>query len=140
MPIIRASALTKRPANSAGWRLIVASIALVAFALQSYVTQTHIHLRPALVSSLKLTDDNGVAGKTISGQRTAPKDKAPANDDPLKCPMCQAMGHAGHFVTPSAAALLLPGITVSILPLSVLLHAPRASPSHSWQGRGPPTS
>ena len=44
-----------RPANAAGWRLLVASLALIAFAFQSYVTQTHIHIsQPVSVAASKI--------------------------------------------------------------------------------------
>ncbi|MBV9569849.1 MAG: hypothetical protein JO056_01230 [Alphaproteobacteria bacterium] len=140
MLAIRSIVARKHFATTAGWRTIVAGVALLAFALQSYLTQTHIHLTPALTASTQIAGEKDAADKNFASKRAAPKQKAPANDDPLKCPTCQAMGYAGHFVSPAAAMLLLPGIAVSILPLVVPPLSPRASPSHNWQGRGPPTS
>lgn len=136
----RSISARKHSTIRAGWRTIVAGLALLAFALQSYITQTHIHLTPALTASNQIPGDKDSAGKNIASKQVAPKQKAPANDDPLNCPMCQAMGYAGHFVSPSAAMLLLPGIAISILPLVVPILSPRASPSYNWQGRGPPNS
>jgi hypothetical protein len=133
----------RAPANSGGWRLFVAGLALIAFAFQSYLTQTHIHLAPPVISA----EHGGLASVTKAAEpmvkfdrHTAPKRKAPDDEDPAKCPLCQAVGYAGHFVTPSSAALLLPISAISILPLAITIVSPRESPSHIWQGRGPPNS
>ena len=142
MPLIRRSALSRsRPANASGWRLLVAIVALVAFSFQSFITQTHIHVQGIPVTSgiLQTTDANGLKAVALK-QTPAPKDKAPANDAPLKCPLCQAVGYAGHFVTPSAAALILSTTAISILPLAATILSSRETPSHIWQGRAPPRS
>jgi hypothetical protein len=122
---------------------MVAALALIAFAFQSYVTQTHIHVPPVLGATSKIVPatDAGAAKKSTSTQKHAPNNNGPANDEPVKCPLCQAVGYAGHFVTPSAAsALLLPASAISILPLLLALIPPRETPSHSWRGRAPPRS
>jgi len=73
-------------------------------------------------------------------QRNAPE-KAPPDEDPMKCPLCQAVGYAGHFVAPSATAwILLPSVAISILPMAIAILSPRETISHIWQGRGPPHS
>lgn len=134
--------LRTKPAKAMEWRLFVATLVLMAFAFQSYLTQTHIHvLLPAFAVSKTAapghTARTGIEG--AAGQH-APN-KAPGNDDPMKCPLCQAVGYAGHFVTPPAAAsLLLPTVAISVLLLTVAILSPRQIPSHSWQGRGPPNS
>jgi hypothetical protein len=121
----------------------VAGLALIAFAFQSYVTQTHIHLRQPVSFS---ASDIGAPSeaKSLHGVAAGPqhteRDKAPANDEPVKCPLCQAVGYAGHFVTPAAAALLLPTAAISILPLATAILSSRDTPSHNWQSRGPPHS
>jgi hypothetical protein len=123
--------------------LLIAAFTLMAFAFQSYVTQTHIHIAQPQSAASTATDrgDSNRTHKAYASQRTVPGDQAPSNDDPVKCPLCQAVGYAGHFVTPSAAAtLLLPLSAISILPLTTAAVPPRESPSHIWQGRGPPNS
>jgi hypothetical protein len=130
-----------RPAKAVGWRLLVASLALIAFTFPSYVTQTHIHFAvPSSIGTIKRVGSTEQAGKVAGGQLGTQKKKTPSNDDPMKCPLCQAVGYAGHFVTPSAAALVLPLTPIAILPLAVSIVSPRESPSHIWQGRGPPSS
>jgi hypothetical protein len=128
-----------KPANVAGWRLFVVAFALIGFGFQSYLTQTHIHFaQPFPAAKSKLAASGQV--RASGAQQSVPNDKAPADDDPLKCPLCQAVGYAGHFVTPSAAALLLPITTISILPLASAIRSSRETSSHIWQGRAPPRS
>ena len=129
--------LKARPANGAGWRLIVAALSLIAFAVQTYITQTHIHLAPATKTVIAYS----LNAKAVAAAHQGTPEQNPANDEPVKCPLCQAVGYAGHFVTPSAAAaMLLPTAAVSILPLLLAAISPHETPSHIWQGRGPPTS
>jgi hypothetical protein len=126
-----------------GWRLLVAAFTLIAFALQSYLTETHIHIAQAtsFASITAKPAESNATHKTATPLRGAPSDKAPSNEEPVKCPLCQAVGYAGHFVAPSSpAALLLTSVAISILPLALAVRSPRESPSHIWQGRGPPNS
>jgi hypothetical protein len=123
--------------------LLVAGLALIAFALQNYLTQTHIHLAPPAISAEQSGAGSlaNASGATLKvHQRTAPKDKTPGDDNPAKCPLCQAVGYAGQFVTPAAAALILPTAAISMLPLATAILASRETPSHNWQSRGPPHS
>jgi len=132
-----------RPANAAGWRLLVATLALIAFAFQSYVTQTHIHFaHVGSTSAIKLTGrlPSQPIATADKKQIGTPSNKTPSNDDPLKCPLCQAVGYAGHFVTPASAALVLALTPIAILRLAIPIVSPRQSPSHIWRGRGPPNS
>jgi hypothetical protein len=121
----KASALRSRTTGLSGWRLVVVYTALLAFALQSYVIQTHIHFAPAAA----LAGDHGANGH---------HDKFPANDDPANCPICQEILHSGQFITPSAQFLLPPTFAVSTITLvdQALPHI--LAPSHSWRGRAPP--
>lgn len=132
--------MPRKTASTAGWRVFVATFALIAFAFQSYLTQTHIHvLLPGFVVSKSAAAKHPVQADTdVAATQHAPN-KTPDNDDPVKCPLCQAVGYAGHFVTPSAAAsLLLPSAAISVLCLTIAILSARESPSHIWQGRGPP--
>lgn len=126
-----------RPLNGHGWRLFLVYFALAAFALQSYLTQTHIHF-PA----------QGTAGSSLASalkplpscdkSRSAPCDHTPAGDDTAKCPLCQAMGYAGQFVTPANLSFILPPQAVSVVSLAPLVFAGPDGASHNWQGRAPP--
>lgn len=121
-------AKARRPgAPLGGWRHALAYVLLAAFALQSYVVQTHIHLAPADAAKL-----------FVSGPAHGGHDRYPAGDDPANCPLCQEILHSGHYVTPAALAYAPPTLAVSTvllvdaaLPFIVAL-------SHSWHGRAPP--
>jgi len=109
-------------------RVAISVLMLLTFALQSYVTQTHIHLAQGSFASYS---ELGAAKKQLP-------DKFPAQDDPANCPICQEILHGGQFVTPTAAAALLPCLSVSIIAIVAhIVVAPEAT-SHTWQSRGPP--
>ncbi len=111
------------------WRLGVTLFALLAFALQSYVAQTHTH---------KWTQP-GLTGLAIALDLDIPvKGKAPAKQDQNNCPLCQGIAHAGAFLTPAAAAALAPTLSVQIIALAPDTARAIDAVSHSWQSRGPP--
>lgn len=110
------------------WRAITWLVAF-AFTLQSFVTQTHIHVTPQVAGSaaiVKLLD------------RASAEHKAPVEKDKTTCPFCQAIARAGAFFASVAPLLPLPVTLVKhAIPalLSLTVHAP---PAHSWQSRAPP--
>jgi hypothetical protein len=117
---------------------LVVLVTLLAFAVQTYLTQTHIHLasegQPSRVHSQLVL----AGGKVSIGTPVERKDRYPANEDPANCPLCQELIHAGQFVTPAASALILPSLSLSVIDLAVqsvpLVHAV----THIWHGRAPP--
>lgn len=114
-----------RGSRFAASRLVVFAV-LLAFALQSYVVQTHLHV----------SAPPGVA--KIAAMQTSGHRKAPLNNSQTDCPFCQATNLAGTFVTPAAALLLLPLAwmqTVQIGPLMREASGPRAQ---GWRSRAPP--
>ena len=103
-------------------------LTLAAFTMQGFLTQTHIHGAPS-TGGPSIID-------TFEGGKVPSKD--PTKNDEASCPLCQAFASSGAFVTPAAAAFLLPAFSVSII--DVVVHATSASsaPTHSWRGRAPP--
>ncbi len=124
------------PRQAGGWRSVVLTLALLAFALQSYITQTHIHFVSA--QAFGLSGDNFTPTIKTTDGKTAPAKKTPSNDDPANCPVCQAAAHAGQFITPSAIGFALPSETVAIVPLAIVVLTASETVSHGWQGRAPP--
>lgn len=123
--------LRSHRAGLTGWRLALVYLAIAAFALQSYVVQTHIHFAPRDLARL-MAASSGEAG--TRGHH----DKFPADDDPANCPICQEIIHSGTFVTPAVAPILLPALSVSII-LAIERPLPFVSVvSHNWRGRAPP--
>jgi hypothetical protein len=107
-------------------RRMVVFLAVLALALQSYITQTHIH-----------DAGFGGAGKITTTQSSIPG-KTPVHDSQADCPFCQAMIHAGVFAAPAAPLLNLP---ITLVQTVALVLAPRAVSSavtHDWQSRAPP--
>ena len=69
---------------------------VLAFLLQGYVAQTHIHGKPGPVTAPLSHFANGVP------------QRAPAQNDEANCPFCQAVVHAGTFFAPPAHVLPSP--------------------------------
>lgn len=109
-------------------RLLTALVFVLAFAFQSFVAQTHIHIPGApsgLVSAL-----TGVSG--ISHQTP---DQAPQDD--AKCPICQVATAMGAAIRPVVLLLSVPTFITTVHAEDVKLPA-RAHPAHAWTSRGPP--
>ena len=114
-------------APAKGWRFAVALLALLTFFVQSYVTQTHIHLDTA----------SSTAGITTSAP-DSPRGTHPFKDTPANCPICQEIAMAGHYVTPAALVFALPAQHVSIVPIQIASRFIVEAVSHDWHGRAPP--
>jgi hypothetical protein len=121
-------------------RAVFAFFLLCAFGLQSYVTQTHIHI--SATSDARTTAGFEKPGKLavakLDSAHKQNKQGVPSKDDPANCPICQQMAVAGAFVTPAASVLALPTIAGSFAPPSGEVHLAASQSSHNWQGRAPP--
>jgi len=124
-----------RLARTRGWRQAVASLALVFFSLQSFLTQTHIHLL--------WQGTRGASAQTLAsgfGARPAPaQNHLPPADSPATCPICQDMLLAGHFTAPGAIALAMPQQIAAFIAIAAATPVYLAAISHHWRGRAPPT-
>ena len=122
-----------RPARTllkvrSGARLAITLVALLAFALQTLVLQTHIHGTPL------------TAGVSLSVEKGQQPDKFAPSDDPANCPICQEMLHAGAFVAPGAATLQLTTLVAVIDFVFVEIFATTQTYAHGWKSRAPPIS
>lgn len=118
----------RRPRNDR-LRLTIAFVTLLAFTLQALVVQTHIH---GLV---------GVGAAHVLDKialQKLPQGRLPANDDPANCAACQGILHAGIYVMPSAAVLLLPTIAASVSFIVTEVATIIQVYSHGWNSRAPP--
>jgi hypothetical protein len=112
------------------WRLALTWIVLLAFSLQTYVTQTHSHITAGPATREAAA---GLAGKVAVDSASA------LGDDAAACPLCQLIAAAGFFVTPVAAAsqpvtdwVFQPVIAETIRGLA-------ARPTgFAWRSRAPP--
>ena len=107
-----------------GWRSIAWTL-LVAFTLQSFITQTHIH---------------GTSGAAIvkTLAKAPSHNKLPAENSTADCPLCQAITHAGAFFTPTAPTFLLPVTGTDIVAAYVVAGAINNISTHHWHSRAPP--
>ena len=113
-------------------------VTLLAFSVQTYLTQTHIHQASEGRSGLALEQTAPGPAQDLNRSPNVPKDRYPANEDPANCPLCQELIHAGHFVTPAAAAILLPSLSVSVIEIAAVATPINRAVSHIWHGRAPP--
>jgi len=113
-------------ASASARRALLALTCLLAFALQSFVAQTHIH--PLLHAPQSVTGAHGIP---------APLKNKTSQDD-LSCPACQAAALVGLGIGPTGLLLFLPGVSRSVAPLVQQLLAIPQSPAHVWRSRGPP--
>ena len=136
-PMARARA--SRPRMSAtlmGWRQALIFAVLVAFTLQGYVFQTHIHF----ASERAAQPEFAAAAHGATGLPGTHHGKLPPSDDPDNCPLCQEILHSGQFVAPTATALVAPSAAVSTIAIVDAELPFVLALSHSWRGRAPPHS
>jgi hypothetical protein len=105
-------------------RRMLVFVAILTFALQSYVAQTHIH-DAAFGGAAKIT-------------HTQSPVKAPAHDSQSDCPFCQAVLHAGAFIASATPSLFLPFVWVRTVALVLTARAASHTAAHDWQSRAPP--
>jgi hypothetical protein len=110
---------------------LVTLFALLTFAFQAYLVQTHIHVLPAPV--VQAVHHVAV---THAGKPGTPTPSDPY--DPAKCPLCQEMLHAGAAITPAAPPLLLLLNWVATAESVSLVPAMAIAPETGWQSRAPP--
>ena len=104
------------------WRQVLALLALLAFAVQGFALQTHIHGDPAGASPAVL--------------QTTPGTALPGQLDPANCPLCQEIMHGGVFTAPALFVLLL---AIAIASFAFAHPAPvRQTRTQGWQSRAPP--
>jgi hypothetical protein len=107
-------------------RRFVVFVAMFAFALQSFIAQTHIH-----AEALALGDIVKIA-------TTSPTGKAPVDHSQADCPFCQAVVHVGSVVSSAPPLLRLPFSWVESAAFVFTAVAISGSTAHDWQSRAPP--
>jgi hypothetical protein len=100
--------------------------ALLAFAIQGYAVQTHIHGEP-LSANAHITHIS-------TPTQPAPQDPY----DPANCPLCQEMMHAGVYIAPALADFAILLNAVAFVPAFTLLPHTVSQEPHGWQSRAPP--
>ena len=126
----RRGAGVARPGSA---RFALALVAGLAFFVQSFITQTHVHAAPvAGKATVSVAIHDGVVQKK--------RDPYPANEDPANCPLCQEVAHAGQYVSPAFALLVQPSERIAhVVPIPPT-HATEFILSHAWRSRAPPAA
>ena len=106
---------------------LIRAVALLLFAGQAIVVQAHMHAPTRWAVATV-----GEAGATSIPAPTR-------RDDPLTCPVCREVAHAGAYLTPGPIALAVRTTTDHWSPVAVLPTPHTGRPSHSWQSRAPPS-
>lgn len=117
-----ASLAPKQPAT----RRYITLFALLAFFLQSFAVQSHIHPldKPASV-------DAAINNIPAPVKKIDPVDLG-------SCRLCQEIIHAGAFVAPSAFAVPASQSAAAIIFAALPLLAGMLAPAFGWQSRAPP--
>jgi len=106
-------------------RRLVMLFALLAFALQAYLVQTHIHGQPGVLS--------------LKPHVSAPVQPAPFDPlAPANCALCQEILHAGTAITPDNSELALLLNWIAMAPAIALLPAEPFALTTGWHSRAPP--
>lgn len=108
------------------WHLILLT-ALLSFAWQGFVTQTHVHLAASAATAQNAT------GGTFAAEPTRSSPNLPAD-----CPVCSAAAYAGTYLPP--APVTLPAPDQDTLQLAATIWSGLDLPyrAHAWQSRAPP--
>jgi hypothetical protein len=105
-------------------------VLLIAFALQSYLTQTHIHgTNPALGGAC-----------IVKCLEKAPAENTAPSKNVADCPLCQAIVHAGFFFAPGVPIAAHLCLWVRCASPFTDSHASFSASAHSWHSRAPPAN
>lgn len=107
--------------RAATWLLVL------AFALQSYVTQIHIHHVSAGSSAIVKVLSKAPAPRSL-----------PGDSGTQDCPLCQAVAHAGAFFAPVTPLLPLPVLWGEFLARATHAQTADGISTHDWHSRAPP--
>ena len=104
-----------------GWRIAI-WLVIIAFTLQSFIAQTHIH-DVAIISHEATSGSGGTA---------------PVDSVPLDCPFCQAVAHGGTFFLPTIVLFLVAATWIASAEFGSGSHLAFAVAAHNWKSRAPP--
>ena len=119
---------TSLPPRIRGRRPVLLWMAALALLLQSFLTQTHVHLPSGALPPSTRVDR--IATASISVERPSTGHSS--------CPLCIELKLAGHYLAPSPFVLTGPSLVAFWFGPAALVEAVRPRPTHHWQSRAPP--
>jgi hypothetical protein len=108
------------------WHLILLT-ALLSFAWQGFLTQTHVHFVRGVA----------VEQGSTRGPSTADPTRSP-HSLPADCPVCSAAAYAGTYLPPAPIILLAPDHASPQLAATIWSGSDLRHRSHAWRSRAPP--
>lgn len=111
----------------AGWLAVLAAM-LFALSWQSFVTQTHHHFSPNIVSA---------SSKADAGDPERPGRQSPT-DPSANCGVCRVLAHAGPVLLPAQIEIEAPAPASVWRSPAILPGLALARRSHAWRSRAPP--
>jgi len=116
-------------------RVVIALFCILAFGLQGYIAQAHIHVPRA---SESIFSASLAAVATTAKKTPALPNQDQGQDDPSKCPLCQVATSLSAALGVSTLLITIPAAHLAIEPLAFLAAVPETPPSYAWRNRGPP--
>ncbi len=112
-------------------RAIVTPMVLLAFLLQIFIVQTHVHFP---------TSETAGIGHAASAVPSAAlhQTKKTGDTHTTHCPWCQAVLASGSYLPPVAPPVDLPVAFRLLDPIVLNTSAVAIASSHAWQSRAPP--
>jgi hypothetical protein len=111
-----------------GRHVLLVWLTLVALLLQSFLTQTHVHLASG---SLPSSARSQIAAAGVSAERPAPAGHS-------TCPLCVEMKIAGHYLPPVPFVLVAPPLLAFWFHQIAAVELVRPYRAHHWRSRAPP--
>ena len=121
---------SKSTAQAGLGRKLATAFIFVAFLLQSFVTQTHMHMGLGAFPSI-----TQIASKQIHHAPALPGNP----DDAVNCPLCQAITHASAYFSPIVLDTLVRHMQDGSPPAIAARDMRTDYHGHSKQQRGPPS-
>jgi|SRR5450755_4491940 len=133
--------MTRVRRQDAGFALrgVITAFALLAFIVQSFATQTHIHIpgQSELAPVAQQATTQTIVTKAPPSLNREHSPQLPT-DDPAHCPLCQEFLLSGAYVAPVILAIPLPAQITTPAPLTAVRFVIAEAVSHGWNSRGPP--
>jgi len=109
-------------------RLLLVAFVLLAFSVQSFLTQSHIH---------PISHDRAAVALHLNFGPAKPGN-LPLGDDSMNCSLCKEILQSGHFLGTALIVLALPAQVVSSFETAKAPEPLTTHTSFRWNSRAPP--
>jgi hypothetical protein len=109
-------------------RLLLVAFVLLAFSVQSFLTQSHVH---------PIIHDRAAVALHLNIGPAKPGN-LPLGDDSMNCSLCKEILQSGHFLGSALLVFALPAQVVSAFETAKIPEPPTTHTSFRWNSRAPP--